>query len=87
MSKLIPPDLSCCQAEKPNNCTIMSLGGKPSLVRCKNVPSYVATETVEGDDGLMGSMSLCSECKMIFEMNNDTTSISFSKIRRKHHEN
>lgn len=60
--KLIPPDLKQCQAEKPNGCTFMTLGGRPGMVRCENKPVTIATEVVPGKDGQRGRMSLCSEC-------------------------
>lgn len=60
--KLIPPDRKQCQAEKPNGNTFMTLGGVPGLERCKNKPSVIATERKPGEDGLRGSMSLCSDC-------------------------
>lgn len=60
--KLIPPDLKRCQAEKPNGCTFMSLGGVPRMIRCKNTPEFVAKERKPGKDGRRGSMSICREC-------------------------
>lgn len=62
MSQLIPPDLERCQADKPNGNTFMTLGGRPALVRCNNVPVCIATEREAGKDGQKGSMSLCAEC-------------------------
>lgn len=63
---LIPPDLNQCQAEKPNGVTFMTLGGKFKMERCTNKPLYIATENVAGKDGLIGSMSLCEDCKDVF---------------------
>lgn len=60
---LIPPDLKQCQAEKPNGHSFMTLGGQPGLERCREKPTWIATETKAGKDGLIGSMSLCSECR------------------------
>ncbi len=59
---LIPPDSKQCQAMKPNGYNFMTFGGAPGLVRCGNKPVTIATEVVPRDDGLRGSMSLCSEC-------------------------
>lgn len=60
---LIPPDLGQCQAEKPNGHNFMTLGGRPGLERCTNTPDWIATEKQPGADGLVGSMSLCQECR------------------------
>lgn len=57
-----PPDLKVCQAIKPNGKSFMSIGGKPGMIRCNNKPTVIATETKAGDDGFIGSMSLCDEC-------------------------
>lgn len=63
---LIPPDLKRCQAEKPNGYSFMTIGGRPSLERCTNVPHVVATEAEPGADGRCGAMSLCTECLTVF---------------------
>ena len=59
---LISPDLECCQAEKPNGHTFMTLGGTPRRERCKDKPTVVVTEVKLGQDGRRGSMSLCHPC-------------------------
>lgn len=63
---LEPPDLTRCQALRPNGCTFMTLGGRPGLERCTNEPTVILAETSPGDDGLMGSMSLCDSCLAVF---------------------
>lgn len=65
---LTPPDLDRCQADKPNGCTFMTLGGKPGLVRCSNKPAVIATEAKPGPDGQIGRMSLCAECLEVFQV-------------------
>ena len=64
---LVPPDRSRCQAEIPNKRTFMSFGGRPGYNRCENKPEWIATEKEPGEDGLIGSMSLCTPCKHIME--------------------
>jgi len=59
---MIPIDKERCQAEIPNGQTVMTLGGGHTMVRCKNLPSVIATETEAGADGLKGSMTMCGEC-------------------------
>ncbi len=66
MSALIPADHRQCQAEKPNGYNFMTLGGRPGLERCRNKPVVIAIENQPGPDGLIGSMSLCEECKAVF---------------------
>jgi hypothetical protein len=61
-------DVIRCQAEKPNGCTFMTLGGKPGLIRCKNKPKYIAIEKTMKikDDDFQGAMSMCINCKDVF---------------------
>jgi len=40
----------------------MTLGGGHKMIRCKNVPIVIATETKAGSDGVKGSMTMCDEC-------------------------
>lgn len=60
--KLIPPDLKRCQAEMSNGYSFMTFGGVPGMVRCKNKPIVIIKDIVPGDDGLIGSMTLCASC-------------------------
>jgi hypothetical protein len=62
LKPLILPDLTRCQAEKPNGNSFMTLGGKPGLERCKDKPTVIVTEAVPGSYGRRGSMSLCHHC-------------------------
>jgi hypothetical protein len=78
---LTPPDITQCQAEKPNGCTVWSLGGVPGLVRCKAKPTVVATEVKPGDDGQIGSMSLCADCLEVFQKQMGPGFATFSVIR------
>ena len=59
---LIPADYKRCQAEKPNSVNFMTLGGVQRLIRCENIPEFIATEKNAGADGKKGTMSLCSSC-------------------------
>lgn len=69
--ELVPPDLDRCQARVPGNGPF-TVGGKIGdprdgyRVRCDNVPTVIAVEKQAGPDGLIGSMSLCDECKKEF---------------------
>lgn len=70
MAKLAPPDVERCQAEKPSGGPFI-LGGEIGdprngyLVRCRNKPTFIATENKPGKDGAVGSMSLCDECRKV----------------------
>ena len=64
---LTPPDLERCQAEKPGNGPFTMGGeiGDPKngyRTRCREVPKWLARETEPGEDGQIGSMTLCDEC-------------------------
>ncbi len=60
-NELTPPDEKRCQAENVI-ATPFALGGTHRTERCDNAPAYIATENKPGEDGLIGSMSLCPEC-------------------------
>lgn len=62
----VPPDLDRCQAEKPNGEGPFTLGGGHKMVRCENKPQFIVTEKAPGEDGLIGSMSLCAHCLTVF---------------------
>ncbi len=66
MSELIPPDYQRCQAYKPNGQGPFTLGGGHKLVQCENKPVFVATENKPAGDGLIGSMSICQDCSIVF---------------------
>ena len=68
MSDLTPPDLTRCQAEKPNGHSFMTLGGKPGYERCQARADFIVTELEAGIDGLIGSMSLCADCLSILHV-------------------
>ena len=80
--KRIPPDLKQCQAEVPNGYTFMTLGGRPGRVRCSNKPVIIATEVEPGDDGQIGSMSLCSECFEVFQKQMGVGYATFKIIKK-----
>jgi hypothetical protein len=78
------PDLDQCQAEKPSGDTFGTLGGGVlRRVRCPNPPSFIATEREPGKDGLVGSMSLCSGCKAVFEKQMGVLFATFKEISPK----
>ena len=66
--KLTPPDSERCQAQVPGHGPFV-LGGRTGdpnngwRVRCENKPVVIAIENAPAEDGLVGSMSLCAECK------------------------
>jgi hypothetical protein len=69
MSKLEPVDRERCQADKPGNGPFVMGGeiGDPKngyRIRCKNKPTYIATEKQPGKDGKIGAMSLCGLCSL-----------------------
>lgn len=64
--ELTPPDLKRCQAEMPNGATFMTVGGRPAMVRCTNVPTMLLTEKSPGEDGQIGSMTVCNDCFKVF---------------------
>lgn len=84
---LTPPDLKQCQADVPGNGPFTMGGeiGDPKngyRVRCKNTPSWVATESSPGKDGECGSMSLCDQCKDEFIKQLGPSFAYFSRIGR-----
>jgi hypothetical protein len=84
-TKLIPADRKQCQSEKPNPAYgPFKMGGSPHrYVRCENAPRWIAVETKPASDGLMGTMSLCDECKAVCKV--DRPDIEYRKIRRRAH--
>ncbi len=64
---LDPPDRERCQGEW-TKATPFRLGGPmKTRIRCDKVPLVIATEKRPGEDGQVGSMSLCGACKFEFE--------------------
>lgn len=69
MSKaLTPPDLERCQAEMSNGVNAFTLGGRREMVRCSAKPTVLVKEKKPGEDGLLGSMTLCTSCLIQFMM-------------------
>lgn len=64
---LDPPDHKRCQADIPNDYSFMTLGGVPGRTRCTRKPTLIATENSCGEDGRIGSMSLCDDCAAVFQ--------------------
>ena len=79
MDELIPPDLTRCQAEKPNGQGPFTLGGGHKMIRCKAEPKVIITERGPGTDGQTGSMSLCGHCLEVFQTQKGTPDI-FVKV-------
>ena len=65
-TKLTPPDMEQCQAEKSNDVNFMTLGGRREMKRCTEKPTVIVKETVPGKDGQCGSMTLCADCLVVF---------------------
>lgn len=63
---LEPPDLKRCQAEYTRN-EPFRLGGGMRRVRCENAATQIAIEKEAGPDGLNGLMSMCDDCRAVFE--------------------
>ncbi len=68
---LEPVDRERCQADVPGPgpFTVGGEIGDPRngyRVRCKNKPTVIATENQPGEDGRIGSMSLCRDCVVVF---------------------
>ncbi|MNQ55354.1 hypothetical protein D3C85_694470 [compost metagenome] len=82
MTTLTPPDHSRCQAERPNGYNAFTLGGRPAMVRCSNKPTVIATEAQPGPDGLIGSMSLCEECKAELLKDYGPVYCGFTEVQR-----
>lgn len=82
MKPLIPPDTNQCQAEVPNGYTFMTLGGRPGRDRCRNKPTMIATEVKPGEDGRIGSMSLCDRCFEVFQKQMPAGTATFERIPR-----
>lgn len=82
-TKLIPPDLKRCQAEKPNGWTFMTLGGRQEMVKYANKPTVIVKEKKPGDDGQYGSMTLCTDCLLVFmtQMSPSQETYEFEEIK------
>ena len=63
---LEPPDPKRCQTVIRPAYSPFDFG-KKYPERCKNTPTVIAFEATPGDDGLTGSMSLCTDCHETFE--------------------
>lgn len=78
MKPLEPVDLQQCQAETRQH-TPFRLGGPAiTIVRCKNIPFWIATETNADKYGRHGVMSLCPACKFVCEA--QVPNIEFKEI-------
>ena len=75
MDELIPPDLTRCQAEKPNGQGPFTLGGGHKMIRCNLAPKVTITEKKPGADGQVGSMSLCEHCLEVFQNQEGTPDV------------
>ncbi len=82
---LDPPDPKQCQSLKPNGYNAFTLGGKPGYARCEKKPSVIVTENQLGDDGLIGSMSLCADCLDVFNKQKGPEFATVSVIKEADH--
>ena len=83
MTKLTPPDLGQCQTVMIRPRPFRMGGDCIDRERCANVPVVIATEKRPNkEDGIMGSMSLCTNCQkvMIEQLGNDFA--TFEQIKR-----
>jgi len=78
LEKLIAPDLKQCQAERRLG-SFMSFG-LPSMRRCTNTPTHIATEPKRSDRKRQGSMSLCGECLAV--CSRQMPGVTFELIKR-----
>jgi hypothetical protein len=82
---MIKPDIKQCQAEIPIT-SFMTMGGAiyPSYKRCKNKPTFIATER-KPQKGYKnrGSMSLCEDCKDVAIKQLGKNYAIFKTIKRK----
>ena len=82
---LIAPDIERCQAQKPNGSTAFSMGGRPKIVRCDNKPNLIVSETEASEaDGLLGAMSLCLDCYIVFRKQQPNKLIDLQNIKEYH---
>ena len=77
------PDKKQCQAEKPTIDSMTFGGTIPSFERCKNIPTYIATEKKPPKGyKTCGSMSLCDGCKEIFLKQYGKSYAIFKRIKQ-----
>jgi hypothetical protein len=79
MVELTPPDLTRCQADKPNGQGPFTLGGGHKMIRCEDAPKVIITEKEPGEDGQVGSMALCGHCLEVFQTQKGTPDV-FVKV-------
>lgn len=65
MPRIKKADLNRCQAERRHGGPFSF--GKPEMKRCNNEPVYLLKENKPAEDGLMGEMTLCAECKLVYD--------------------
>jgi hypothetical protein len=44
----------------------MTLGPR-SMIRCQNIPTFVAVEKVRDQNNQVGAMTLCAECRQVLD--------------------
>jgi len=75
---LIPPDYKRCQAEVLPG-SFMTLGPRV-WKRCHNQPTVIVEESSPGEDGKIGSMSLCEDCLKVFKLKYPKIPVNIKKI-------
>jgi hypothetical protein len=86
VAPLIPPDTDRCQARVTTDGPFQ-MGGIPGdpndgyRRRCDRTPTVVATETKPGEDGRVGSMSLCDGCRVVAIKQLGKGFMAFKKIK------
>jgi len=79
---LDPPDFEQCQTMVHNGCGPFSMCGISRYDRCSHPPKYIIHEIKPGEDGLRGSMSLCTfhKDKFLIEMKDKIINYKFTQI-------
>lgn len=65
MKPLTPPDFLRCQAEITRYVPFVMGGSTKQTERCSNKPTVVIHDAQPGEDGRVGSMSLCYSCLLV----------------------
>jgi hypothetical protein len=82
VAKLTPPDYDRCQGESKNNNPFTMGGVIGRWVRCNQKPTTLLEEMSPGEDGKMGSMTLCDDCLAIFKKMFPGTKVKFTEIKK-----
>lgn len=80
--KLTPPDPNQCQVEVPNGYSFMTFGGRPGTKRCDKKPVFLVAEKIYGPDGKQGSMTMCSNCFLVFMKQTNLEDYEISSVEQ-----